>query len=166
LLDVDEIIETHLKLASQIIADPVLLAARKAIAWSQVDLQHLQHVLKSLRATGLSDEIEKLPEGAGWKAILRRISNDMGRARAPASRHPQVGAISKMLRVFGKLAARLETVSRRSVLAAKVTSSSLSQERRCIWLTLSQQCLPVSETSAQICGCSARLRPRVEDTTW
>jgi hypothetical protein len=67
----------------QIIADPVVLAARKVLGWSQVDLQHLQHVLKYLRMTGLSDDIEKLPTGAGWKAILRRISSDMGRARAP-----------------------------------------------------------------------------------
>jgi hypothetical protein len=83
LLDVDEVTETHLKLATKIIADPVLLAARKAIGWSQGDLTHLQHLLKYLRVTGLSNDIEKLPTGAGWKSILRRISSDMGRARAP-----------------------------------------------------------------------------------
>jgi hypothetical protein len=83
LLDVDEITETHLRLAIQIIADPVLLAARKAIKWSQIDLQHLQHILKYLRVTGLSDAIEKLPTGGGWKAILRRVNRDLGRARAP-----------------------------------------------------------------------------------
>ncbi len=82
LLEVDEITGTHLKLATQVIADPVLLAARKAIGWSEIDLNHLQHALKYLRAKGLSDEIEKLPPGAGWKAILKRLSNDLGGARA------------------------------------------------------------------------------------
>jgi hypothetical protein len=44
---------------------------------------HLQHALTYLRAEGLSDDIEKLPPGAEWKSILRRISSDLGRARAP-----------------------------------------------------------------------------------
>jgi hypothetical protein len=88
LLDGDEVTGMHLKLVTQIIADPVLLAARKAIGWSQVDLQHLQHILKYLRVTGLSNAIEKLPTRAGWKAILRRISSDMGRARAPRASFP------------------------------------------------------------------------------
>jgi hypothetical protein len=83
LLDVNEVNETHLKLVTKIIADPVLLAARKAIGWSQIDLQQLQHILKYLRVTRLSNDIEKLPTGAGWKSILRRIGSDLGRARAP-----------------------------------------------------------------------------------
>jgi hypothetical protein len=83
LLDTDVVTENHLNLATQIVADPVLLAARKAIKWSEIDLQHLQHALKYLRVKGLSNDIEKLPPGAGWKSILRRISNDLGRVRAP-----------------------------------------------------------------------------------
>jgi hypothetical protein len=83
LLDIEEVSEMHLGFVTQIVTDPVLLAARKAIGWSEIDLKHLQHVLRYLRVTGLSDEIEWPPTGAGWKSILRRISSDMGRARAP-----------------------------------------------------------------------------------
>ena len=83
LLDADEVTDEHLRVLTQIVADPVLLAARKALMWSGADLQNLQHALAYLRVTGLSDDIEKLPPGAGWKAILRRISSDLGRARAP-----------------------------------------------------------------------------------
>jgi hypothetical protein len=83
LMTADGITDSHLNLVGTIVADPVLLAARKAIAWSGADLQHLQHALVYLRAKGLSDDIEKLPPGAGWKSILRRISTDLGRARAP-----------------------------------------------------------------------------------
>jgi hypothetical protein len=83
LLDAYEVTDSHLNVVTQIVADPVLLAARKAIGWSEPDLRHLQHALTYLRAKGLSDDIEKLPPGAGWKSVLRRISSDLGRARAP-----------------------------------------------------------------------------------
>lgn len=85
LLDTDEITDSHLNVLINSVTDPVLLAARKAIKWSDTDLRHLKHALKYLRVKGLSNDIEKLPEGAGWKAILRRISSDVGRARAPTA---------------------------------------------------------------------------------
>ena len=85
LLDAEEITDNDLRVVTKIVADPVLLAARKAIRWSATDLQHLQLALAYLRAKGLSHDIETLPPGAGWKAILRRISGDLGRAQAPAA---------------------------------------------------------------------------------
>jgi hypothetical protein len=83
LLDADEITGSHLNVLTKIVADRVLLAARKAIKWSETDLQNLTHALKYLRVKGLSNDIENLPPGAGWRAIMRRISSDLGRARAP-----------------------------------------------------------------------------------
>jgi hypothetical protein len=83
LLDADEITDSRLNVVTQIVADPVLLAARKAIGWSAADLQYLQLSLAYLRAKGLANDIEKLPPGSGWRAVLRRISSDLGRARAP-----------------------------------------------------------------------------------
>ena len=83
LQDTDEITDSDLQLVTQIVADPVLLAARKAIGWSAGDLQHLQLALTYLRAKGLARDIEDLPAGSGWKAIYRRISRDLGRERAP-----------------------------------------------------------------------------------
>lgn len=82
-LEAEEVTAHHLDLVAEIIADPVLLAARKAIGSSRSDLQHLQHTLVYLRIKGWADDIEKLPPGSGWKAVMRRISSDLGRARAP-----------------------------------------------------------------------------------
>lgn len=79
-----EITPARLELADQIVADPVLLAAHKAIGWTVSNLETLQHALTFLRTAGLANDIEALPPGSGWRAILRRISSDLGRARAPA----------------------------------------------------------------------------------
>jgi hypothetical protein len=78
-----EITENHLDIVDEIVGDPVLLAARKAIGWSVGNVETLQHALTYLRAVGLSRDIEALPPGSGWRAILRRISSDLGRGRGP-----------------------------------------------------------------------------------
>jgi hypothetical protein len=78
-----EITPSRLAVADQIVTDPVLLAAHKAISWSASNVDILQDALTYLRITGLARDIEALPPGSGWRAILRRINADLGRARAP-----------------------------------------------------------------------------------
>ncbi len=39
--------------------------------------------LAYLRVTGLALDIEKVPHGAGWRLVARRVSSDLGRAVAP-----------------------------------------------------------------------------------
>ena len=73
-----------LGMVEQIAHDPALIAARKAIGGSALDLRRLQSTLAYLRASGLACDIEALPAHAGWKAIMRRVGNDIGRAKAPA----------------------------------------------------------------------------------
>jgi hypothetical protein len=84
ILGADKITENHLHIVAEIVADPVLLAARKTIGSSRSNLESLQLAIRYLRATGLASDIEVLQQGSGWRAILRRISSDLGRARAPS----------------------------------------------------------------------------------
>ena len=71
-------------MVEQIADDPTLIAARKAIGGSALALRRLQSALAYLRASGLACDIEALPAHAGWKAIMRRVANDIGRAKAPS----------------------------------------------------------------------------------
>lgn len=60
-----------------------LLAAAKAIGTEARDAEALFTVLSFLRAHGLAQDIEALPPGSGWKAIVRRIAADLDRGCGP-----------------------------------------------------------------------------------
>jgi hypothetical protein len=69
-------------IAERVSRDPVLLAARHAFGHSRSNVRMLSTVLGYLRDAGLAKDIERLPDGAGWRAISRRITADLSRARA------------------------------------------------------------------------------------
>jgi hypothetical protein len=83
LLDSPTISVCQLALAEGIAADPVLVAARKAIGGSHYNFKLLVSTLAFLRTSGLARSIEALPDASGWPAICRRIKADLGRAQAP-----------------------------------------------------------------------------------
>jgi hypothetical protein len=83
LLDSQTISVGQLALTERIAADPVLLAARRAIGSSDFNLTLLTSTLAYLRTSKLASAIEELPDGAGWRALCRRIKADLGRAQAP-----------------------------------------------------------------------------------
>ena len=68
----------------QVVRDPVLLAARHTVGRSQRNVRMMAGILSYLRGAGLAKTVEELPEGSGWSAILRRIEDDLARARAPS----------------------------------------------------------------------------------
>ncbi len=72
-----------LDVAGMIAADPVLLAAYRAIDESDTDARSLAEVLRYLRSMQLANSIEALPIGAGWQAIVRRCQADLAHAEAP-----------------------------------------------------------------------------------
>lgn len=82
-LDSEMVSEACLRVVEALAAEPVLLAARKAIGPSDHNLKQLSSALAYLRATGLALDIEQLPHGAGWRSVTRRLSADLGRAVAP-----------------------------------------------------------------------------------
>lgn len=83
-LEHEVISEVCLRVAEALAGDPVLLAARRAIGRSEHNLHQLRSVLALLRARGLARDIEQVPQGAGWRSVVRRLTADLGRAVAPA----------------------------------------------------------------------------------
>lgn len=83
LLESEIVDEACLQIVEELVAEPVLLAARRAIGRSQSNLRLLRSVIAFLRATGLSLDAEQLPAGSGWRSIQRRLSSDLGRGVAP-----------------------------------------------------------------------------------
>ena len=83
LLSSDAVDEACLRVVEQLVSEPALLAAHKAIGRSDHSLHQLKAVLAYLRATGLALDVEQLPSGAGWRSIKRRLTADLGRAVAP-----------------------------------------------------------------------------------
>ena len=84
LLSSDPVDEPCLRVVEQLASERVLLAAQKAIGRSDSNLHQIKSILAYLRATGLSLDVERLPHGAGWNSIKRRLTADLGRAMAPA----------------------------------------------------------------------------------
>jgi hypothetical protein len=72
-----------IRIARQIRADPVLLAARKAIGEDESRLRHLMSVLAMLRSLGLANHVERMPRGAGIQATVRRIKADLRAGKPP-----------------------------------------------------------------------------------
>lgn len=83
LLGSDMVDEACLRVVEQLVSEPALLAAHKAIGRSHYSLAQLKSVLAYLRAAGLALDVEHLPSGAGWRSIKRRLTADLGRAAAP-----------------------------------------------------------------------------------
>lgn len=83
LLESEIVDEACLQIVEELVAEPVLLAARRAIGRSQSNLRLLRSVIAFLRATGLSLDVEQLPAESGWRSIQRRLSSDLGRGVAP-----------------------------------------------------------------------------------
>lgn len=107
-----------LEAVEQVVRDPVLLAARHTVGRSQRDVRLMLSILSYLRGAGLAKTIEALPEGSGWSAILRRIEDDLARARAPIPPFPppegwevveDVGTLWQVGRHFGNCVAGLAT---------------------------------------------------------
>ena len=90
ILEAKEVRQSILQIAEWIAADPVMLAARHAIGLSEQDARALRLTLAYLRQNGLARDVETLPPNTGWRGIVRRISNDLGRAAtvAPPFRLP------------------------------------------------------------------------------
>jgi hypothetical protein len=85
LLRADRIPRDLLSVVLEIAQDPVLIAASDAIADNKNSLRNLRSILCFLRSLGVANQIENLPAGSGWNAIVRRIKADMEHARAPAA---------------------------------------------------------------------------------
>ena len=81
ILEAKEVRHNVLQVAEWVAADPVLLAARHAIGSSATDARALRTTLAYLRQTGLAQDVETLPAHAGWRAVMRRVSADLGRTR-------------------------------------------------------------------------------------
>jgi hypothetical protein len=72
-----------IRIARQVRADPVLLAARKAIGEDELHLRQLASVLGLLRSLDLANHIERLPVNSGVQAIFRRVKMDLRSGRPP-----------------------------------------------------------------------------------
>jgi hypothetical protein len=83
IFEADQVSDHLLSLLDRIAKDRVLWAARKAIGTSDYGERSLTSALAFLRAHGLAFAIETLPPGSGWRAVLRRLKADLGRARGP-----------------------------------------------------------------------------------
>jgi hypothetical protein len=83
LLEAPSIRLQTIRIARQVRADPVVLAARKAMGEDEHHLRHLTSVLGLLRSLGLANHIERLPPGSGVQAIFRRIKMDLRAAKPP-----------------------------------------------------------------------------------
>jgi hypothetical protein len=83
LMDAPSISRHTIRIARQVSADPVLLAARRAIGEDDLLLRHLTSVFGLLRTLGIANRIERLPSGSGIQAIVRRIKMDFRCAQAP-----------------------------------------------------------------------------------
>lgn len=66
---------------------PVLRRARRA-AGGRYEREHLEAVVAVLDAMGLTRDLAALPDGAGARAVARRVAADLGRAEAPPTRFP------------------------------------------------------------------------------
>jgi hypothetical protein len=84
LLEAPSISRDTISIARQLSADPVLLAARRAIGEDDIHLRHLMSVLSLLRSLGLANHIERLPSGSGIQAIFRRVKMDLRSGKPPA----------------------------------------------------------------------------------
>lgn len=97
--------EPSLGVIAVIAADPVLLAAQKAISNNNSNLNTVISAVAFVRASGLAVDVEQLPMGSGWRALKRRIKADLARASAPPLKFPQpkgwkhVDTVSEMLRI-------------------------------------------------------------------
>jgi len=120
LLSTSTIHPANLDMLEQVGADRVLLAARKAVGHDSSRGRALRDTLAYLRALGVADEIEALPQGSGWTAIQRRIERDFGRVPvplpnfdAPPGWHPlaSVAAVMSVGRRFENCLARWTTFS-------------------------------------------------------
>lgn len=83
LLSSEAVDESCLHVVEELVSEPVLLAAQKAVGRSTSNLRYLRTALAFLRASGLALDVERLPSGAGWRSIKRRLTSDLGRAVAP-----------------------------------------------------------------------------------
>lgn len=98
-----------LGIVEAVAADPVLLAAQKAIGKCSSSLHVVQSILAFVRATGLAIDVERLPPGSSWRALQRRVTADLGRATAPplVFRNPvgwkHVEEMSELLRIGNAL---------------------------------------------------------------
>lgn len=78
LLRRDVILQSTLSLVPRLAADPVLAACGEAIIEDQRALASLEIALTLLRGHGLARDIEALPPGSGWRAIVARVAADRG----------------------------------------------------------------------------------------
>jgi hypothetical protein len=83
IFEADHVSDHLLSILDRSAKDRVLWAARKAIGTSDYSERSLTSTLAFLRAHGLAIAIEALPPGSGWRAVLRRLKADLGRARGP-----------------------------------------------------------------------------------
>lgn len=118
--------EACLSVVEELVSEPVLLAAEKAVGRSASNLRYLRTAFAFLRATGLALDVERLPSGAGWRSIKRRITSDLGRAVAPSRRRcrsaalPAGGMLRRCLTCSGW--ARVSAIaSAASAAAARIT---------------------------------------------
>ena len=88
LLEAAHVTAGLLNVAETIAGDPVLRAAYRALGASETDVRALGAALTYLRSMGLAKDIEALPPGSGWRAILRRCQSDLARAKAPVPPFP------------------------------------------------------------------------------
>lgn len=84
LLEAPSISLRTIRIARQVRADPVLLAARHAIGEDDILLRHLASAFGLLRSLGVANHIERLPRGSGIPSAVRRIKLDFVQATAPA----------------------------------------------------------------------------------
>ncbi len=75
-------------LVLRLAADPVLAACSEGILQNEGHLCNLETALILLRAHGLAREIEDVPEGSGWRAVMARIAADIGSAECPPAPFP------------------------------------------------------------------------------
>lgn len=74
---------SNIDMFEQVAVDRVLLAAWKAVENNPSRGRALRDALAYLRALGIANDIEALPQGSGWSAIQRRIEKDLGRLPVP-----------------------------------------------------------------------------------
>ncbi len=105
LLACEVVNEPGLGIIEVIAKDPVLLAAHKAIANNNSNLNVVRSAVAFVRASGLSVDVEQLPTGSSWRALKRRVTADLARASAPPLKFRQpegwahVEKMSEMLRI-------------------------------------------------------------------
>lgn len=85
LLEAEKINNGLLLVLDRIAKDLVPLAVHSAIGSSQQNTTIMITVTRYLHVIRLAKAIERLPDGASWKAIYKRVRLDLAYARSPTA---------------------------------------------------------------------------------